>query len=418
MYSLMHFWRFIYGAAMTHPTPRMEQTIIFFMKAGIYQSLVRILGRSGDKQFLLNDYNRFVPYRCMEIIFASTQAAYTINDAVVNSVLEDPEKAYRVFYPLICGELSWLEETIACQIAANFSCYPIGVIWLLDHPQLVGKIGPHIWSTYEIAYKNINQYQELLVPYVKHVIHSHIPTLNKSVYKPTPISFSDLNVFVVLCCLCNVCAAHPEDEPMERVEPCLLAIVRQGLFNNIGNVIYGIILNDNRYHEELVVEKFISFLSWSCFQKETQRLAIEQLNSLPTHRDDFPLFFDKNSYSKSRSAIACLITHSCHLDFEKGSHFATLALIYLLKESEDVAMEMVRWVGDTLFDMAHSIYHAMMPSPEQKPVSLKRMILQTLLKFGGYSYFDENGSIVKPSSELDIQGLVAVLLVAIYVRML
>ena len=379
------------------------------MKAGIFRCLLRIVGRAMEKKFLLNDYNRLIPYRCLELIFAATQAAYTINDAVVNSVLEDQELAYTIFYPMVCGQMSCLEDVISCQLAANFSCYPTGVTWLLNHPNLVGKISTHMWYTYELIYKSINQYQELLIPYVKHLIYSEIEVGEggANVYKPTPISLADLNVFVVLCCLCNVCAAHPEDEPMERVEPSLLAAVNEGLFTNMGTVIYGIILNDNRYHDELLVEKFLSFLSWSCFQKATQRLAIEQLHSLPTHRGDFPLFFNKNSYSKSRSVIACLVTHACHLDYEKGSHFATLALIYLLKESEDVAMEMVRWVGDTLFDMAHSIYHAQMPSPEQKPISLKRMVLETILKFGGSSYFDENGHIVKPSSEFchPIHGL-------------
>ena len=70
-----------------------------------------------------------------------------------------------------------------------------------------------------------------------------------------------------------------------------------------------------------------------------QKLVIEQLRSLPVSRNDFPLFYAKDSYTISRSVIACLITHANHLDYEKGSHFATLALIFLLKESETVAME-------------------------------------------------------------------------------
>ena len=400
MYTVMHFWKYVYGAAMVRPTPRMEKTVLFFLKAGMFQCLLRLAGRATDKKFLLYDYNRLVPYRSLELIFAATQAAYTINEMVVNSVLEDPEKTYEIFYYLICENMTCLEEIIACQLASNFSCYPKGVTWLLNHPDLVGKVGAHMWRTYEAVYKSVNHYRELVVPYVQHLIYSSVDIVpGSNGYKPTPLSLADLNVFVVLCCICNVCAAHPEDEPMERVEPSLLACVKEGLFTNMGTVIYGIILNDNKYHDELLVEKFLSFLSWSCFQKETQRLAIEQLNSLPTHRNDIPLYFDKNSFSKSRSVIACLVTHASHLDYEKGSHFATLALIYLLKEDEDVAMELVRYAGDTLVDMAHSIYHAQMPDPLQKPISLKRIVIETMLKFGGSSYFDENGSIVKPSSE-------------------
>ena len=150
---------------------------------------------------------------------------------------------------------------MACQLASNFSCYPKGVVWLLDHPKLVGKIGMHMWATYDIFYRCLTQYQELQVPYVKHLIFTDIEVIKDlSAYKPLPLSVADLCIFVILCCLCNVCAAHPEDEPMWRVEPCLLAVVREGLFTHMGTVIYGVILNDNRYYEDLNVEKFISFL--------------------------------------------------------------------------------------------------------------------------------------------------------------
>ena len=400
MYTVMHLWKFFYGTAMVTPTPRMVATAAFFLRAGIFQCGVRILERCSDKQFLLTDFNRLVPYRYLELIFAATQAPYDLNDDIVNTVLAEPERAYEIFYSLICGELSCLEQVLACQLASNFSCYPKGVVWLLDHPKLVGKIGMHMWATYDIFYRCLTQYQELQVPYVKHLIFTDIEVIKDlSAYKPLPLSVADLCIFVILCCLCNVCAAHPEDEPMWRVEPCLLAVVREGLFTHMGTVIYGVILNDNRYYEDLNVEKFISFLSWSCFQPTTQRLAIEQLNSLPTHRNDFPLFYEKDSYSKSRSVIACLLTHACHFDYEKGSHFATLAIIYLLKECEDVAMELVQVAGDTLFDMSHSIYHAQMPSPMDKPVSLKRIVLETILKFSGSSFFSETGEFTQASSE-------------------
>lgn len=400
MYTVKHFWKFFYSAAMVRPTPEVTATAAFLMKAGIFQWIVRLLGRCSDKEFLLADYNRYVPYRVLELIFAATQAPYNLNDQVVCTVLEDPEKAFNAFYPLVCGQLSCMEEILACQLTANFSCYPTGVTWLLDHPEMVGKIGIHMWSTYDLLYKCVNQYMELQVPCIKHLVFTEIEVVkDANMYKPLPISVADLNTFVVLCCLCNVCAAHPEDEPMERVEPCLLAVVNEGLFNHMGTVIYGIILNDNKYHEDLNVEKFLSFLSWSCFQIKTQKLAVEQLHSLPTSRDDFPLYYAKDSYSKSRSVIACLVTHACHLDFEKGSHFATLALVYLLKEDDDVALELLKVAGDTLFDLAHSIYHAQMPSPEQKPISLKRIVMETILRFGGSSYFNEMGAFVKASSK-------------------
>ena len=199
LYSIMHFWKYVYGAAMARPTARMEETILFFMKAGIFQCLLRLAGRSSDKKFLMNDYNRMVPYRSLELIFAATQAAYTLNDTVVNTVLEDPKAAYDVFYPLLCGRMSCLEEIVACQLAANFSCYPTGAAWLLDHPKLVGKIGPHMWYTYELIYKDFNQYQELMLTYVKHLVFSTITVVpGQHIYKASPDSLADLNIFVAL----------------------------------------------------------------------------------------------------------------------------------------------------------------------------------------------------------------------------
>ena len=330
-------------------------------------------------------------------MFAATQAAYDLNDEVVNTILADRDKVAKIFYPLICGQVTILEEVMTCQLLANFSCFPKGVTWLLDNPKIVGKIGRHIWSTYDLIYKHVRQYEELQVSYVRHLTYSPLEvTKDHTPYEPSPMNFADLNTYVVLCCMCNVCAAHPDEEPMERIEPSLLAVVNEGLYTHMGTALYGIILNDNKYNQELTQEKFLSFVSWSCFQHESQKLIIEQLHSLPTSRNDTPLFYERESYSKSRSVIALLITHAAHLDYEKGSQFVTLALIYLLKENDDVAMEVVRVVGDTLLDLAHSLYHAQMPAGE-KPISLKRMVLETMLKFGGSSYFSESGSVVKPS---------------------
>jgi hypothetical protein len=397
LYTILHLWKFLYAVAMIKPTPRMTETVTYYMKAGMFQCFMRILERHSDRKFLLTDYNRYVPYRVLETIFAAMQASYTLNDEIANTVLEDPEKAFDIFYSLVGGELTLLEEVLATQVTANLSCFPNGVTWLLNHPLLVGKIGIHVWSLYEQFFKSMSQYQEVHIPYIRHLAYTKMKVAPSQCYEPMPMVIADLCTFVVLCCMCNVCAAHPDEEPMERVEPSLLAVVKEGLFDHMGSASYAIILNDNKYHEELTLEKFLSFLSWSCFQIETQKLAIEQLNSLPTSRHDSPLFYAKDSYSKSRSVIACLVTHSCRMDFEKGSHFTTLGLIYLLKEDDDVAMELIRIAGDTLFDMAHSIYHAQMPSPEQKPVSFKRMVLETILRFGGSSYFNESGVVVKPS---------------------
>lgn len=398
-YTVMHFWRFVYYLAMVTPTPESLTTFKFLMNAGLIHCMMRLLDRSLDRHFLLKDYNRLVPYRALELMFAATQASREINDAVVEIVVADSKKAFNIFYPLVCGEISGLEQILACQLTANLSCFDCGVEWLLQYPQIVGKIGWHMWGSYELLYRTVRQYDELQVAYMKHLVYSPMEVISgQHSYKPLPLTIADLNTFLVLCCVCNVCASYPQDQPMERVAPCLLAVVKEGLYRNMGTVAYGVILNVNK-DQDMCVDKFLSFFSWSCFQIESQRIIVDQMNSLPTHRNDFPLCFEKDSYSKSRSVMALLLTHANHLDYEKGSHFVTLAIVYLLKEDEDVAMEFVRWTGDILFDLAHSIFHAQMPNSKDKPISLKRIVLETMLKFGGSSYFDEIGNVVKPSGE-------------------
>lgn len=399
-YTIMHFWRFVYFVAMMKPGPESFTTFNFITKAGLFQCVMRILGRCLDRNFLLKDYNRLVPYRALELIFAATQADFDGKEEIIVTVLEEPEKAFDIFYPIICGEISAVEQVLACQLTANLSCFDSGVVWLLDHPQIVGKIGWHLWGTYDLLYRSVCQYEELQVCYMKHQVFSPLEVASGDhSYSPLPLTVADLNTYIVLCCLCNVCATHLEgEEPMERVEPCLLAVVKEGLYDHVGIVSYCIILNDNKY-KHLCVEKFLSFLSWSCFQIKSQKVILDQICSLPHHREDIPLFYDKDSYSKSKSVIALLVTHANHLDYEKGSHFVTLAIIYLLRVDEEVAMEVLRWSGDILFDLAHSIHHAHMPSKEDSAVSLKRVVMETMLKFGGSSFFDEDETVVKPSGE-------------------
>ena len=284
MYTVMHLWKFFYGTAMVTPTPQVTATVTFFMEAGIFKCSMKILGRYSDKKFLLMDYNRLVPYRLLELIFAATQmsGAEDLKAEVVRSVLAEPGKAFNVFHSLISGRLSCVEELMACQLVANFTSYEAGMDWLLNYPWLVGRVGMHLWSTYDILFQSTEQYSELNTPYITHLDSAEIEVLRDvAPYKNTHLAVADLCTYVILGGLSNMCAACPAEQPMSRVGPCLLAMVREGLFTHAGTVIYGIILNDNKYYQKLTVEKFLLVLSWSCFQPETQRLAVEQLNSLP-----------------------------------------------------------------------------------------------------------------------------------------
>ena len=398
-YTIMHFWRFVYFMALVTPTPETLATFAFIMNAGLFHSMMRILGRCVDRVFLLKGYNRLIPYRILELIFAATQADCDANNDVVEMVLVEPDKAFDTFYPLICGEISAVEQLMACHVTANLSCYDNGVLWLMNYPKIVGRIGWHLWGSYHLLYRNLFQYEELQVPYMKHLIYSPLEVLKgKQSYEPKPLYVADLNTFIVLCCLCNVCATHLEGGPMDIVETSLFAVVKEGLFDHMGMVSYAIILNDNSY-PALCMEKFLSFFSWSCFPVASQRIIFEQFHSLPTHRNDSVFFFDKDSFSKSRSVLALLITHANHLDYENGSHFVTLAIIYLLRGDEDGAMDLLRCSGDLLFDLSHSICHAQMPSKKEKAVSLKRVVLEAMLKFGGSSFINEKGIVVKPSGK-------------------
>ncbi len=400
-YTILHFWKFVYFITLIRPTRKTLSTLKYLIKTGLFPCLLRILKRGMDPKFVLKEYNRLVAYRSLEILFAASQAITNLYDDILDQILEDPEYAYDVFYPYVAGEISCMEQAVACQVTSNFSCFPKGVIWLLEHPKLVGQIGKQLWTIYDTFYTCLKQYSDHTIPFVKYSSYSSITVTDRQVYDGQPLIIANLITSLVLICLCNLCAAHPEDEPMERIEPSLLAVVKEGFFDHVGTIGCGILLSFDSYNE-VSFEKYLSCLSWSCFQRDSQKIIIDQLHSLPASRHDYPLYYEKDCHSKSQSMLACLMTHTAHLDYEAGSHFCTLAVVYLLKEDEDVAMEVVRAAGDTLFDLSHSIYHAQMPDSNDKPISLKRIIIETMLKFGGSSYFSETGDIVKPSGKVVI----------------
>jgi len=143
---------------------------------------------------------------------------------------------------------------------------------------------------------------------------------------------------------------------MEKIQRCMLAIVKEGFYWNLSTVCFGILLNNSKY-TEMTIEKFLSFTAWTCFNKESQKIALAQLLSLPSSRLEDLLAFSRHSFTKSCSVVACLLTHALWLDYDKGSHFAVLGLVSLLTEDDETAMEVVKVAGSQLYDLAHSFHH-------------------------------------------------------------
>ena len=396
MYDVMHIWRTVYKMTMSVPPISEDQaTYHFFVKAGMYSSLLRILGYCLDKKFLAIEYNRYVPYRIFELFFAGSQSELESHSFMVEKFIEETDKCVEIFTSIMNGGISCLEQVGCAQVVGNMSCFSPGCLWLIDHPELVGLVGKFLWSSYNIMYLEFRQCEDRRLEHHKHLVYTNItigkPKEPNSKYKPSPIYVADLTTFVALCCVVNVCAAHPNEAPMEKIEPSLLEVVKQGLYWNMGDVAYGILLNDCNYTADLTIDKFLSLLSWSCFQSKTQKIVMEQLKSLPYGQEDGPiLYFNRTSMSRSRSVIAFLITHALWLDFDRGSHYSILGLVSLLQENVDYAMEVVEMVGDLLFDLAHSFHHVRMPC-NSNPLSVKRFIFETFLRFGGYTYFDDKG---------------------------
>ena len=358
------------------------------------ECFMRILHFCHDKQFMLCEYNRYVPYRILEIFFVATQADFEVNEITIHKMLNDEEKATKILLPIITGEISWVEQIAAAQLFGNLSCFPKGVLWLLNNPPCVGAMGTFLWKTFVYLYLNYRQYEDRKILYQKALISSNITVVEgKQKYEPSPPRIGDLTTFVTLCALCNVCAAHPE-EKMERIEPCLLAVAQEGLYWNLGTICCGILLSESQYND-LTLEKLLSFLSWSCFNKGSQKLIMEQIRTLPYGRLDEPLHFRRNSYTLSRGIVACLISHALWLDYEKGAHFAILGLVSLLTENDDIAVKIIELIGDQLLDLAHSIHHVKMPG-DGDPLSVKRAIFETFLRLGGWVYYDEKGRKSKP----------------------
>ena len=393
----MHIWRIFYLEDLVDSFPEALATANYLVKAGVIQSMMRIAARGFNRTFFSKEYNRLVPYRAIESVFAATQSSNKEKDWYIDIFIDKSLNAYNTLYRMMSGEITSIEAILACQLVGNISCTVNGTRWIIEHPKIMGKMSTFLWTMYDLTYTTYSQHEDRQVYFMTQQAYTKIQFVEPNeAYNVQRFTTGDIHMVHLMCSLCNVCAAHPDDEPMERIEPGLFSCVREGVFDHAGTVLYGTILNDINYKERML-EKFLSFFSWTTFQIKSQKALIEQLKSRPSHREDRPLFFDRDRDSKSNSVLAILNTHAIHIDYDKGSNFVTLAMVFLLKTDEDIAMEVIRWIGDTLIDLSHSTFHVPMPNITDKPTSVKRIVLETMLKFGGSTYYNETGTAMQPS---------------------
>ena len=391
LYTIMHLWKVVYILAMENaPTAECLKTVDFLLDAGIVDMLMRLLHYCLDKQFLLIEHNRYIAYRIIEIFFAATQSDQERNTIIIDKMLEDEQRALTIFLYLAQGKISWLEQIGASELLGNLSCFDRGVLWLIDNPALVGEMGTFLWRTFDLLYVNYKQFEDRKMPYQRALLYTALRIRDGvSTFKHTPTRIGNVNIYVTLCALCNVCAAHPNESTMDRIEPSLIAVVKHGFFWNLGSIATGVVLHQMTSTDP-IVEKFLSFTSWASFNPESQKMILNQLRTLTHSRRDSPLCFVWDSYSQSRSVVALLLTYALWVDYENGTHFAINGLVSLLTEDDDVAVEVIKIAGDQLFDLAHSYHHVRLPETVE-PLSVKRIIMETFLRLSGSSYYTEKG---------------------------
>jgi tetratricopeptide (TPR) repeat protein len=402
-YTVMHLWKAVFAVSTTHPPQRPTlRTFHWLAGTGMFQSLVRILSLCPDQEFLAVEYNRYVPYRILETIFAAMQAEMVHGDDIIKHVVEDLSIAVPTFVGLMEGRVSFSEQIMAQMVIGNFSCYPEGMILLVNAPHLAGLTGKFLWIAYNLCWVHYGQFDERKTYMHRHLLNTDIELDPGKVYLPGPKRNPDLCAYSALCCMCNICAGYPDECSMEQVDDCLISLVSHGYFWNLGTIATGIHLAQPKY-SELTIDKFLSLTSWAGFNPVNQRVILDQINSLPAVRREDPLMFFPTSKCRGRSAIAFLITHALWLDFDQGSHFSILGLMYLLKTIPEVGKAVVDAIGPELVDLAHSIHHVKMPD-DGDPVPIKRGIFEPMLRLAGISFYTEQGEMIRNSDPVYKEG--------------
>lgn len=396
LYTVMHCWKAVFAVSMSHPPMRhILRTFEWLVEMGMFQSLMRILNHCLDQEFLAIEYNRYVPYRILETIFGAMQAELVNGDDLIQYIIEELELSVKTFVAVLEGKLTFVEQLMGQQVIGNFSCYPRGMILLVDAPQLAGLTGKFLWISYDILWYHYTQYDERKLALHRNLLNTDIlldanPT---KVYLPGPYRSPDLCAYSALCCMCNICAGFPDECGMDKVDDCLIALVSEGYYWHLGTIATGIHLSQPKY-SELTIDKFLSLTSWSGFNHINQKIILDQLNSLPAIRKEEPLMFFPRSKCRGRSVVAFLITHALWLDFDRGTHFSILGLMYLLKEIPEVGRAVVDAVGSQIVDLAHSIHHVKLPG-DGDPMAVKRGLFEPILQLAGMSFFSEQGDCIR-----------------------
>ena len=316
-------------------------------------------------------------------------------DEIIKYILEDLDLAVRTFVAILEGKVTFVEQLMMQQVIGNFSCYPQGMILLVDAPHLAGVTGKYLWISHDISWINYSQYDERKLTFNRHLLNTDIELdPSPKVYLPGPNRSSDLCAYSALCCMCNICAGYPEECSMDKVDACLVALVKEGFYWHLGTVATGIHLCRPKY-TEFTIDKLLSLTSWSGFNHTNQRIILEQLQSLSAIRTEDPLMFFPRSKCRGRSVVAFLITHALWLDFDRGTHFSILGLMYLLKEIPEVGKAVVDAIGPQLVDLSHSIHHVKLPR-DGDPMAIKRGLLEPILSLAGMPYYSEQGDYIDP----------------------
>ncbi len=390
MYTIIHLWPMIHiyqKDFVNSIKPYTAALIEYFIEAGLIECFLRLLAYCLQRQFLMVEFNRYASYRILEFLFGCTDADHPQRLAIIHRLLNNKQRAADIFITYLNGGVSSLEAMCTANLLANMSSETMVMSWLFDHPDICAAVGRFLWDSHTEQHSSFRQHLDLQSIHQRTLYSHYVVNGEESVVASDVTQLPRTAVRSALNLLSNLCSESSKKYPTALVEPAMLAIIDRGLYDNIGDVICGILLDYDDTTRRVPPDKLMSFVSWSVHHLPGQDRALEQLHRLPYTRRDQPPFFSPWSYAKSRSVIAFLITHSLWFDDLNAGNRATQGVISLLMGSDKVATQIVQFAGDLLFDLAHSIHHVRIPQIDHF-YPIKLAIFEVFLKLGGYSYYN------------------------------
>ncbi len=288
---------------------------------------------------------------------------------------------------------------VATSLLANMSSEVSVISWLLDHPDICAAVSRFIWDSHTDQYSSFRQHLDLQSVHQRALYARFVTNVDHTVVNSNITQLPRRTIRYALILLDNLCSHCAKTSTTEAIEPVLMAVVDKGLFDYIGDVTRGILLDYDDPTRRVPPDKLMLLISWSVFHLSGQERAMEHLQRLPYTRRDQPPYFSPWSFAKSRSLVSFLITHSLWFDDLGASSNATQGVVSLLRRSDKIAVEIIKFAGDLLFDLGHSIHHVTMPDDDGKTLPIKRAIFDVFLKLGGYSYLTLDTTIVPACSE-------------------